>query len=260
MSSPARTRRGRGATTSGRSTTAPSSPTTPGGYSFYKSALTSRFLRLRPNSVPMDQPGRYFYLRDAESGRLLVVLLAAGGQAAGQFRSVCRHGTAYTIITSRYAGIETESTYFVPLGQAFEYWRLRVTNKSKKERRLSVFTYCEIASPWVMPNDLSNLQYSQFITKAEVEREMLGVAVASLLSLRPVEPHGLPPPLDGAGRAPRSPATRPSASASSGPSTTPMRIRSGRRRQVLQLPGRGRKRVRHPPGRPRRSSRERRAS
>ena len=35
-----------------------------GGYSFYKSALSSRFLRLRSNSVPMDQPGRYFYLRD----------------------------------------------------------------------------------------------------------------------------------------------------------------------------------------------------
>ena len=31
-----------------------------GGYSFYKSALSSRFLRLRSNSVPMDQPGRYF--------------------------------------------------------------------------------------------------------------------------------------------------------------------------------------------------------
>ena len=39
-----------------------------GGYSFYKSALQSRFLRLRSNSVPMDQPGRYFYLRDSETG------------------------------------------------------------------------------------------------------------------------------------------------------------------------------------------------
>ena len=39
-----------------------------GGYSFYKSAAQGRFTRLRFNSVPMDQPGRYFYLRDLDSG------------------------------------------------------------------------------------------------------------------------------------------------------------------------------------------------
>ena len=39
-----------------------------GGYSFFRSAAGSRFLRLRSNSVPLDQPGRYFYLRDGESG------------------------------------------------------------------------------------------------------------------------------------------------------------------------------------------------
>ena len=31
-----------------------------GGYGFYKSGARGRFLRLRFNSVPMDQPGRYF--------------------------------------------------------------------------------------------------------------------------------------------------------------------------------------------------------
>jgi len=54
------------------------------------------------------------------------------------------------------------------LGQLFEYWRLKVTNKTKRERKLSVFTYCEFASCWNMPNDLSNLQYSQFIIKADM--------------------------------------------------------------------------------------------
>jgi len=80
------------------------------------------------------------------------------------------------VITSRYAAIETEATYFVPLGQVFEYWRLRVTNKSKQPRRLSVFTYCEFASCWNMPNDLSNLQYSQFIIKAELVDGILGLS------------------------------------------------------------------------------------
>lgn len=38
-----------------------------GGYGFYKSGAQGRFMRLRFNSIPMDQPGRYFYLRDMES-------------------------------------------------------------------------------------------------------------------------------------------------------------------------------------------------
>jgi cellobiose phosphorylase len=158
-----------------------------GGYSFYKSALTSRFLRMRPNSVPMDQPGRYFYLRDGETGDYWSSSWQPVGKPLSKYKSVCRHGTAYTIITSRYAGIETESTYFVPLGQAFEYWRLRVTNKSRKARRLSVFTYCEMSSPWAMPNDMSNLQYSQFITKAAVEQEMLGMAVHPYMPYDPAD-------------------------------------------------------------------------
>ena len=147
-----------------------------GGYGFYKSALNGRFLRSRSNSVPMDQPGRYFYLRDNEDGDYWSSSWQPVGKPLSKYKSTCRHGTAYTTIESRYAAIETESTYFVPLGQTFEYWRLKVTNKSKKARKLSVFTYCEFASCWNMPNDLTNLQYSQFIIKASMENNVLGMA------------------------------------------------------------------------------------
>ena len=52
-----------------------------GGYSFYKSAARHRFLRLRGNSVPLDQPGRYFYLRDRSNGdrRVEIVARRRGG-------------------------------------------------------------------------------------------------------------------------------------------------------------------------------------
>jgi cellobiose phosphorylase len=156
-----------------------------GGYSFYKSALSNRFLRMRSNSVPMDQPGRYFYLRDQQSGDYWSASWQPVGKPLAKFKSTCRHGTAYTVITSRYLGYVTESTYFVPVGQAFEYWRLRITNKSKRRRTLAVFTYCEMASPWHMPNDLSNLQYAQFIAKATVEQDMLGVAVHPYFAFDP---------------------------------------------------------------------------
>ena len=97
-----------------------------GGYSFYRSAANQRFLRMRGNSVPLDQPGRYFYLRDKASSDFWSASWQPVGKPLGQYQSTCRHGMGYTIITSKYSGIETESTYFVPLGQTFEYWRLRV--------------------------------------------------------------------------------------------------------------------------------------
>jgi cellobiose phosphorylase len=156
-----------------------------GGYSFYRSALSSRFLRLRSNSVPRDQPGRYFYLRDRESGDYWSSSWQPVGKPLSKYKSTCRHGTAYTIIRSRYAGIETESTYFVPLGQTFEYWRLRVTNRTKKPRQLSVFTYCEFATSWHLHNDLLNLQYAQFIVKAVVEEGMLGMSTHPYLKFDP---------------------------------------------------------------------------
>ena len=147
-----------------------------GGYSFYRSALNNRFLRARSNAVPLDQPGRYFYLRDNMTVDYWSSSWQPVGKPLAKYKSTCRHGTAYSVITSRYAAIETEATYFVPLGQLFEYWRLKVTNKSKLERKLSVFTYCEFASCWNMPNDLSNLQYSQFVIKADMVDGILGMA------------------------------------------------------------------------------------
>ena len=146
-----------------------------GGYSFYKSGATGRFLRMRFNSVPLDQPGRLFYLRDNADGDFWSASWQPVAKPLAQYQSTCRHGTAYTVLESRYAGIATEATYFVPLGQTFEYWRLRVTNQSRRERRLSVFTYCEFANLWHTYQDLVNLQYSQFITRATLEDGILGV-------------------------------------------------------------------------------------
>ena len=147
-----------------------------GGYSFYKSAATGRFLRMRFNSVPLDQPGRYFYLRDRADGDFWSASWQPVGKPLEHYQSTCRHGMAYTTIKADYSDIHTESTYFVPLGQSFEYWRLRITNQSSRKRELSLFTYCEFANLWITYHDLVNLQYSQFITRATMEDGILGVA------------------------------------------------------------------------------------
>ena len=148
-----------------------------GGYGFYKSGAQGRFMRLRFNAVPMDQPGRYFYLRDNESGDFWSASWQPVGKPLDQYKSECRHGTAYTKITSEYTDIKSETLYYVPLNQNFEYWRLKLTNTGSKPRKLSVFTYCELTSQWGTTQDQVNLQYSLFISKGEQKDNMLRFAI-----------------------------------------------------------------------------------
>ncbi|MCJ7586274.1 MAG: hypothetical protein MUO30_16140 [Anaerolineales bacterium] len=154
-----------------------------GGYGFYQSGARGRFLRLRFNSVPMDQPGRYFYLRDRQSGDYWSASWQPVGKPLDQYHSTCRHGTAYTVIESHYSEIASETTYFVPLGQTFEYWRLKVTNEGVRPRQISVFTFCEFTNQWDTFQDQVNLQYSLFIIRGELtDDRLLRIAIQDNLT------------------------------------------------------------------------------
>jgi N,N'-diacetylchitobiose phosphorylase len=139
-----------------------------GGYSFYKSAAQGRFMRLRFNSIPLDQPGRYCYIHDRESKDFWSTSWQPVGKSLRSYKTECRHGTAYTRISSLYSSIKTETLYFVPLGRNYECWHLKITNTGTKTRHLSLFTYVEYANNWKLSQDLNNLQYSQFIVKMNV--------------------------------------------------------------------------------------------
>jgi len=159
-----------------------------GGYGFYKSGARGRFMRLFFNSIPMDQPGRYFYLRDKANGDYWSASWQPVGKPLDQYQSTCRHGTAYSVFESRYAGIATEATYFVPLGQTFEYWRLKVTNESDRPREIDVFTYCEFTNQWMTFQDTVNLQYSLFIVRGSLtDDNLLRIAIEDNLTPRDEE-------------------------------------------------------------------------
>jgi len=144
-----------------------------GGYGFYKSGGMGRFIRFRFNSIPMDQPGRYIYFHDHESRDFWSASWQPVGKSLDKFQSVCRHGTAYTVITSKYRGIESEATYFVPLGRNFEVWKVRVTNTTRKKRTLSAFTYLEYAGNWSAIDDLLNIQYVQYTSQMKAENGII---------------------------------------------------------------------------------------
>jgi N,N'-diacetylchitobiose phosphorylase len=133
-----------------------------GGYTFYKSGGMGRFIRMRFNSIPMDQPGRYIYFHDHDSGDYWSASWQPVGKSLDQYKSQCCHGTAYTRITSEYKGIVSHVTYFVPLNKCYEIWKVRVTNNGQRKRTLSGFTYQELVGTWNSLDDLLNLQYVQY--------------------------------------------------------------------------------------------------
>jgi cellobiose phosphorylase len=132
-----------------------------------------RFMRLRFNALPMDQPGRTIYLHDHESKDYWSASWQPVGKPLDQYKSECRHGSAYTVILSEYAGIRSETTYFVPLGKTFECWHVKLTNLGEKPRELSAFTYVEYAGNWSAADDLINLQYTQHTVTMEVEDNII---------------------------------------------------------------------------------------
>lgn len=156
-----------------------------GGYSFYRSSGVGRFLRLRTNSVPLDMPGRLVYLRDDETGRAWSATWMPMPVPVDEIEFEARHGLGTTSIRSVVDGLEAEITYFVPLGKTYEIWRVRLTNRSDRRRRISAFPFCEFASNWSLTQDLLNVQYSQYITQADWNEDGLQVSINAHLPERP---------------------------------------------------------------------------
>jgi len=160
-----------------------------GGYSFYKSGGTGRVTRFRFNGVPQDEPGRFVYLRDDADGDFWSASWqpvgkpmrgrdsVEGTDATADGRptqaSSVRHGLGYSIFESSYRGIDTETTYLIPKGQAFEYWSVKVTNTTDAPRTVSVFSYAELSNEWNYRQDLENLQYSQYVVVCRVKDGMI---------------------------------------------------------------------------------------
>ena len=132
-----------------------------GGYSFARSGANGRILRYIFNQF--DQPGRYLYLRDSETGDYWSASWQPVAKPLAVYKSECRHGMGYTRIKAVYAGIESEATYYVPRDSAYEVWALTVTNRSDKPRRLTLTGYAEFTNHSNYEQDQVNLQYSLFI-------------------------------------------------------------------------------------------------
>jgi len=135
---------------------------TGGGYSFYRDPRNKRITRYRYNSLPMDRPGRYIYIRDAQTGEYWNPGVAPTGVKLDNY--CCRHGMGYTVLEGEYKGVAASVTYFVPDDRDFEIWLLKVSNKRGVVQNLQIFSYAEFCF-WDAVKDQQNVDWVQQINQ-----------------------------------------------------------------------------------------------
>ena len=141
---------------------------TAGGYSFYKDAKFRRITRYRYNSVPMDNGGRYFYVKDGDT------LWSPGWKPCRTplDRYECRHGMSYTRITGEKNEVEASVLFFVPLKTWGEVQKLTLTNKSREVKSLKLFSFAEWCL-WNAATDMENFQRNFSTGEVEVDGSVI---------------------------------------------------------------------------------------
>ncbi len=129
---------------------------TAGGYMFYKTPEYHRITRFRANSIPMDRPGHYVYLRDDKTGDYFSISWQPVGKSLEEASYTCRHGLSYTKYQCEYKGIKAEQKLFIPLEDSVELWDVTIENTGAEARELSVFSYLEFSYHHI---DMDNRNY-----------------------------------------------------------------------------------------------------
>ena len=149
---------------------------TAGGYDFYKDAKFRRITRYRYNSVPMDNVGRYFYVKDGDT------VWSPGWKPCKTplDRYECRHGMNYTRITGEKNGVEASVLFFVPLKTWAEVQKVTLTNKSNETKRLQLFSYTEWCL-WNAATDGENFQRNLSTGEVEIDLQPEGVEEGTVI-------------------------------------------------------------------------------
>ena len=137
---------------------------TAGGYSFYKDAKFRRITRYRYNNVPMDNDGRYFYIKDGDT------IWSPGWKPCRTPLDSyeCRHGMGYTRITGVKNGVEASALFFVPLKTWAEVQKLTLRNTTNETKSLKLFSFTEWCL-WNAATDMENFQRNFSTGEVEIE-------------------------------------------------------------------------------------------
>ena len=141
---------------------------TAGGYCFYRDARLRRITRYRYNNLPVDNGGRYFYIKDGDT-----VWNPGWKPTKTELDSyVCRHGMGYTVITGSKNGLEASQLSFVPLGLSAEVHQISLTNKSDAAKDVTLTSFVEFCL-WNAQDDMLNFQRNFSTGEVEVEGSVI---------------------------------------------------------------------------------------
>ncbi len=118
---------------------------TAGGYLFYKTPEYHRITRFRGNSVPMDRPGDYVYIRDRKTGDYWSISWQPVGKPLDEAQYRTRHGLSYSIYECDYDSIHASERLTIPLGDNALIWDVTIRNNDTVTRDLDVFSYAEFS-------------------------------------------------------------------------------------------------------------------
>lgn len=138
---------------------------TGGGYCFYRDAKLQRLLRYRYNSVPGDNGGRFYYMKEAGKKAWNPGFLPTRTEIDSY---ECRHGMGYTRFDSEKDGLRANLTFFVPVGENCEIHDLVLTNETDQEKNIHIWGVMEWCL-WNAVDDSTNYQRNLNIAESEVE-------------------------------------------------------------------------------------------
>lgn len=141
---------------------------TAGGYMFYKTPEYHRVTRFRGNSIPMDRPGHYVYIRDNDSEDYWSISWQPVGKSLDEAKYSCRHGMSYSIYECDYSKIKASQTLVVPVEDDVELWDVKIKNEDSVSRSLSIFSYCEFSFHHILM-DNQNFQMSMYCAGSSYE-------------------------------------------------------------------------------------------
>ncbi len=137
---------------------------TSGGYTFYKDAKFRRLTRYRYNNVPIDDGGKYFYIKDGD------VTWSPGWKPMKTPLDSyeCRHGMSYTKFNSAKNGVEVQILQFIPLGFWGEIQKVSLKNTTSETKKLKLFSFIEWCL-WNAEDDMTNFQRNFSTGEVEIE-------------------------------------------------------------------------------------------
>ena len=141
---------------------------TGGGYTFYKDAKFRRLTRYRYNNVPIDDGGKYFYIKDGDT-----VWSPTWKPVKTELDSYeCRHGMSYTNFIGSKNGIQTEVLQFIPLGFWGEIQKVTIKNTTSETKNIKLFSFIEWCL-WNAEDDMTNFQRNFSTGEVEVEDSVI---------------------------------------------------------------------------------------